>query len=569
MFTTFSAWVDLLFKAAGHKYIRRIPYTRGGKLRYRYIYKVTHTARGKHALHEDDVAVGAAFMLGTDKGAEVHAHVKSVDGDKVTVEYDDGPRKGEKETMSKRDLLSKLDAAHGISQALQSEREKQAKVVAELRASGASKKQIAREQARLDRLGASAEAPDALGAFARQVLEKARVTPEKVAAALTSFSKSPDTRYSPDGMFLTRLQQLTAGDVEASCERYNKALERAAQDNAAVLSAVEAYKQASANALTAPELDEYVLFEEVKQLKKQYVQRIEAERAQADAELKKATARVLQLLDDGHAPTSEVVQEAARELNQSKLKYDEAYAKKDKAVREAAKKYPLDAHHAKRRLEYIEASTGAFVPTLKQACADFMFSATPPKEGLHPRHNIVSQIRKFDQAGALRHVEEVLEKAYPARQLDGVIIDINIIQKESRDFRAECTNDLTQIDIAATSSLETCAHELAHTLENTAYYGRYTQGIREAVTLTHLTRITQGAHKQYSGLERYFEDQYTDNYTSKIYPNGATELVSMGVEKFFKATDPNVQLKAIADFAAADPHHYLLTYAILKGYTQP
>lgn len=154
MFTTFSAWtLDFLSKAAGHKYIRRIPYASGGKTRYRYIYKVTHTAGGKHALHEDDVTVGAAFMLGTDKGAEVHAHVKSVNGDKVTVEYDDGPRKGEKETMSKRDLLSKLDAAHGISAALQGEREKQAKVISELRASGASEKQIAREQARLDRLG--------------------------------------------------------------------------------------------------------------------------------------------------------------------------------------------------------------------------------------------------------------------------------------------------------------------------------------------------------------------------------------------------------------------------------
>lgn len=160
MFTTFSAWtLDFLSKAAGHKYIRRIPYASGGKTRYRYIYKVTHTAGGKHALHEDDVTVGAAFMLGTDKGAEVHAHVKSVDGDKVTVEYDDGPRKGEKETMSKRDLLSKLDAAHGISQALQGEREKQAKVVADLKARGASDKQVAREQARLERLSASAPAP--------------------------------------------------------------------------------------------------------------------------------------------------------------------------------------------------------------------------------------------------------------------------------------------------------------------------------------------------------------------------------------------------------------------------
>ena len=43
----------------------------------------------------------------------------------------------------------------------------------------------------------------------------------------------------------------------------------------------------------------------------------------------------------------------------------------------------------------------------------------------------------------------------------------------------------------------------------------------------------------------------------------------MGVENFFTSTEPDIQIKAIADFAAADPHHYLLTYAILKGYTQP
>ena len=190
MFTSFSAWaLDFLSKAAGHKYIRRIPYTSGGKLRYRYIYKVTHTAGGKHALHEDDVTVGAAFMLGTDKGSEVHAHVKSVDGDKVTVEYDDGPRKGEKETMSKRDLLAKLDAAHGISAALQSEREKQAKVVSELRASGASEKQIAREQARLDRLGVEAKEPEAEKPAPKKPAPKKRGSKAPKAKAESSESK--------------------------------------------------------------------------------------------------------------------------------------------------------------------------------------------------------------------------------------------------------------------------------------------------------------------------------------------------------------------------------------------
>jgi len=203
MFTSFSAWaLDFLSKAAGHKYIRRIPYTSGGKLRYRYIYKVTHTAGGKHALHEDDVTVGAAFMLGTDKGSEVHAHVKSVDGDKVTVEYDDGPRKGEKETMSKRDLLSKLDAAHGISQALQSEREKQAKVISELRAKGASEKQIAREQARLDRLGVEAKEPEA-----------EKPAPKKRAPKAPKKPKSAESASQIDATSPVRLEDLTPSDL--------------------------------------------------------------------------------------------------------------------------------------------------------------------------------------------------------------------------------------------------------------------------------------------------------------------------------------------------------------------
>jgi hypothetical protein len=203
MFTSFSAWaLDFLSKAAGHKYIRRIPYTSGGKLRYRYIYKVTHTAGGKHALHEDDVTVGAAFMLGTDKGSEVHAHVKSVDGDKVTVEYDDGPRKGEKETMSKRDLLSKLDAAHGISAALQSEREKQAKVVSELRAKGASEKQVAREQARLDRLGVEAQEPEA-----------EKPAPKKRAPKAPKKPKSAESASQIDTTSPVRLEDLTPSDL--------------------------------------------------------------------------------------------------------------------------------------------------------------------------------------------------------------------------------------------------------------------------------------------------------------------------------------------------------------------
>jgi hypothetical protein len=161
MFSTFTEWVDSLLKAAGHKYIKRVPYMSGGKMRYRYIYKVTHMAGGKHVLDPEHMVQGAAFMLSSAKGSEVHAHITKVDGDMVTYRLDDGPRKGEMVTESKSKLAERLNAEHGVHEALAGAREKQAKVVADLKERGASEKQVAREQARLDRLSAATPAPEA------------------------------------------------------------------------------------------------------------------------------------------------------------------------------------------------------------------------------------------------------------------------------------------------------------------------------------------------------------------------------------------------------------------------
>ena len=161
MFSTFTEWVDSLLKAAGHKYIKRVPYMSGGKTRYRYIYHVTHTAGGKHVLDPEHMVQGAAFMLSSAKGSEVHAHITKVDGDMVTYRLDDGPKKGELVTESKSKLAERLNAEHGVHEALAGAREKQAKVVADLKERGASEKHVAREQARLDRLSASAPAPEA------------------------------------------------------------------------------------------------------------------------------------------------------------------------------------------------------------------------------------------------------------------------------------------------------------------------------------------------------------------------------------------------------------------------
>jgi len=156
---TFQQWLaDFIVKAAGHKYIKRIPYQSGGKLRYRYIYNVTHTHQGRHVLDPDHMKVGTKLMLDTTSGKEVHGHIVSVNGDQVIFEYDDGPHKGKlSRPMSKQALAEELDRVHGISEKLSTARAKQKAVLDKLKERGASEKQIAREQRRLDALGGGRE----------------------------------------------------------------------------------------------------------------------------------------------------------------------------------------------------------------------------------------------------------------------------------------------------------------------------------------------------------------------------------------------------------------------------
>jgi len=185
---TYSQWlVDFFAKAAGHKYIKRIPYLSQGKTRYRYIYKLTHMAGGKHVLDPEHMVVGAAFQMETGAGKEVHAHIVSTSGENVTYRLDDGPDKDKVFTVTRAQLAQKLNEKHGVHGAISAERDKQAKVVADLKAGGASTKQVAREQARLDRLEAALPAPaPAPKSEDREGEERVKDTATRLLAALRS-----------------------------------------------------------------------------------------------------------------------------------------------------------------------------------------------------------------------------------------------------------------------------------------------------------------------------------------------------------------------------------------------
>jgi hypothetical protein len=124
----FTEIADDLIKAIGHKYVRRIPKgtTKTGKTKYVYFYAGQEN-RGQGIGHESELVQGASFAMGQGDQRH-HAHISKVDGDKITVKYDDGAKKGTEETMTKKQFQALVHGEHatGIKQA-QAKAEKQLK----------------------------------------------------------------------------------------------------------------------------------------------------------------------------------------------------------------------------------------------------------------------------------------------------------------------------------------------------------------------------------------------------------------------------------------------------------
>ena len=88
-----------------------------GRTRYRYVYNVTHKVGGKHIDDHDNMKVNSKYMWHSEKGEEVHVHVKKVNKDgSLVLMYDDGEKAGEEFTMTKKDLAKKLREEHNIEE---------------------------------------------------------------------------------------------------------------------------------------------------------------------------------------------------------------------------------------------------------------------------------------------------------------------------------------------------------------------------------------------------------------------------------------------------------------------
>ena len=125
----YSILIDSLIKAITHKYIRRVPkgITKTGATKYMYYY-AGQEGHGKGVAHEEELVVGASFAFGEHGKTRYHAHISKVDGDKITVKYDDGDKKDTSETMTKKQFQAMIHGEHkeAIKQA-QTKAEKQLK----------------------------------------------------------------------------------------------------------------------------------------------------------------------------------------------------------------------------------------------------------------------------------------------------------------------------------------------------------------------------------------------------------------------------------------------------------
>ena len=123
MFSFYKVILDLL-KARTHKYVRRVPigsiHTGGTKYKYYYQEQAGH---GKGLGHESELVKDASFAFGEGEN-KYHAHIKSVDGDNLTIEYDDGAKKGQRETLSKLEFQNRIHKEHATSIARSHERAK-------------------------------------------------------------------------------------------------------------------------------------------------------------------------------------------------------------------------------------------------------------------------------------------------------------------------------------------------------------------------------------------------------------------------------------------------------------
>jgi len=118
-------------------------------------------------------------------------------------------------------------------------------------------------------------------------------------------------------------------------------------------------------------------------------------------------------------------------------------------------------------------------------------------------------------------------------------------ERLSEKGRANASREYRKIRLTESSTHDTVWHECAHHIEfSHSDIARAARDFRDSrakkdsnhrpilKTLNELDKT-----KRYGADERAIQDKFTDNYTGKVYLNGNTEIISMGMGMMAKMSD--------------------------------
>jgi hypothetical protein len=604
-----------LLKAKGHKYIKRIPYTTSsGRKAYRYIYDVTHSHKGKSAFDASHLIEGTKFMLQTIAGAEAHGHITNVSGDKVTYVIDSGADKGKEITTTKKELLAQLNEKHDVVGKVKSKIKKLEADSAQARKTGTAK-QIAKIEIEIGKLLVNLkqfeEEPEPKEPEPKEPEPKEPEPKEpepkepepkesepkesekqissikkqlgKLLGGLKLFGSEPKPKepnvYKGHADIL---ENMTASLEDVDIDKlykdkpkvgtaehmlYRRHIELSANAdkhvkayNAGLQKAFEEINEKAGDLLSIQsEIKEKIALLSDRNLPKEAQGRIELSKKLKEIKnendlpygLTSYTFGALRKESPaGYEATLNALKEmgikppSASDLRMGVDSYlsGKLSSKSKKQVTEL--KSQLEEVNTQIESRFKEVMFDSSKQTSQQARPEY--TAVSDKVDVSRHNNIVSQFT------------ERMSKVYPDTKDNRVLLNYSDEHtRESSQQRG--IEGVSQININRSTDDKTILHECAHSLE----YGASKKDLAQAVTIALTKRTTpQKSSKLFTNSEEQaFDDDFTHPYAGKIYDISntfrATELVSMGVEKFLPGKT--------ADFLHSDPHHFAVSYAILKG----
>jgi len=157
-------------------------------------------------------------------------------------------------------------------------------------------------------------------------------------------------------------------------------------------------------------------------------------------------------------------------------------------------------------------------------------------------------------------ISDVVDKGLAnARLIDRQIQQLKIdVRLKVRAFASKWQN---LIALESTAGKRIVAHELGHHLEfrNPGVQKAASTFLSDRINIAESKGEEMMRRRYSSGVERMWKDGFYDPYVGKIYSDGATEVVSMGLQSFYDDSSMRKMLKS-------DPEHFQLTWAILRGF---